>query len=64
VFLQITQDAPTDLEVPGRPFTFGQLLQAQAQGDASVLADAGRPVVTLNLTDPENNIVSLFEAIN
>jgi glucose-6-phosphate isomerase len=64
VFLQITQDSPTDLDVPGRPFTFGQLIQAQAQGDASVLADAGRPVVTLRLTDPENNIVSLFEAIN
>lgn len=64
VFLQITQESPVDLEVPGRPFTFGQLIQAQAQGDGSVLADAGRPVVTLNLTDPDNNIVSLFEAIN
>ncbi len=64
VFLQITADSPVDLEVPGRPFTFGQLIQAQAQGDASVLADAGRPVITLNLTDPDNNVLSLFEAIN
>ena len=43
VFLQITQTAETDLEIPDRPFTFGQLMQAQAAGDASVLAEHGRP---------------------
>ncbi|RLQ86210.1 glucose-6-phosphate isomerase [Mycetocola zhadangensis] len=64
VFLQITENAPVDLEIPGRPFTFGQLIQAQAQGDATVLAEHGRPVLVLNLTNPENNIVSLFEAVN
>lgn len=50
VFLQITADAPQDLEIPGRPFTYGTLIQAQAAGDASVLADHGRPVLRLNLT--------------
>ncbi|WP_165064649.1 glucose-6-phosphate isomerase [Marisediminicola senii] len=50
-FLQITADAPRDLEIPGRPFTFGQLIQAQAAGDAGVLADHGRPVLTLTITD-------------
>ncbi len=50
VFLQITADAPEDLEIPERPFTFGQLIQAQATGDATVLADHGRPVLRLNLT--------------
>ena len=64
VFLQITENASVDLEIPGRPFTFGQLIQAQAQGDATVLAEHGRPVLVLNLTDPENNIVSLFESVN
>jgi glucose-6-phosphate isomerase len=50
VFLQITANAPEDLEIPERPFTFGQLIQAQATGDATVLADHGRPVLRLNLT--------------
>ncbi len=64
VFLQITANAPEDLEIPGRPFTFGQLIQAQAAGDASVLGEHGRPVLTLNLTNPEADAVSLFEAVN
>ncbi|GAA1444469.1 glucose-6-phosphate isomerase [Leifsonia poae] len=64
VFLQITAQATEDLEIPGRPFTFGQLIQAQAAGDASVLGEHGRPVLTLNLTDPEANLVPLFEALN
>jgi glucose-6-phosphate isomerase len=64
VFLQITSTEKTDVEIPDRPFTFGQLIQAQAAGDANVLADHGRPVLTLTLTDPENDIVSLFGAIN
>lgn len=56
VFLQITQTAAEDLEIPGRPFTFGQLIQYQAAGDASVLAEHGRPVLTLTLTDPGSGI--------
>ncbi|KQV08107.1 glucose-6-phosphate isomerase [Leifsonia sp. Root112D2] len=64
VFLQITENASQDLEIPDRPFTFGQLIQAQAAGDAGVLADHGRPVLTLNLTDAEANLVPLFDAVN
>lgn len=63
VFVQILEQTDVDLEIPGRPFTFGQLIQAQAAGDASVLADGhGRPVVTLTLTDPRIEVLSLFEA--
>jgi glucose-6-phosphate isomerase len=63
VFLQILEQTDVDLEIPGRPFTFGQLIQAQAAGDASVLADGhGRPVVTLTLTDPQVEVLTLFEA--
>ena len=40
-----------DLDVPDRPFTFGQLIAAQAAGDAQVLAEHGRPVLRLHLTD-------------
>jgi glucose-6-phosphate isomerase len=52
VFLQITQNPVEDLAIPDRPFTFGQLIRYQAAGDASVLADHGRPVLTLTMTDP------------
>lgn len=64
VFIQILQSPAQDLEIPGRPFTFGQLIEAQAAGDANVLAQLGRPVLTLTLTRPELQLVSLFEAFN
>jgi len=62
VFLQILERTEVDFEIPGLPFTFGQLIEAQAAGDASVLADHGRPVVTLTLTDPQLEVLALFEA--
>ena len=63
VFLQLTGGETADVEIPERPFTFGQLIAAQAAGDASVLADGhGRPVVTLTLTDPQAEVLTLFEA--
>lgn len=62
VFLQILESTDVDLEIPGRPFTFGQLIRAQAAGDAEVLAAHGRPVVTLTLTDPQVDVLTLFEA--
>jgi len=62
VFLQILERTDVDLEIPGRPFTFGQLIQAQADGDARVLAEHGRPVVTLTITDSSADVLTLFEA--
>jgi len=64
VFLQITANAAQDLQIPDRPFTFGQLIQAQAAGDGAVLAQHGRPVLTLNLTDAAADIATLFGAVN
>ena len=63
VFLQLTEAAPTDLDIPDRPFTFAQLIAAQAAGDASVLADHGRPVLTLTLTDPERDLAAIAAAL-
>ncbi|WP_298802838.1 glucose-6-phosphate isomerase [uncultured Pseudokineococcus sp.] len=52
VYLQVTSEpAGEDLPIPDRPFTFGGLQRAQAAGDAAVLADHGRPVLRLHLTD-------------
>ncbi|KJL39200.1 Glucose-6-phosphate isomerase B [Microbacterium ginsengisoli] len=62
VFLQITESTDVDVEIPGRPFTFAQLIAAQAAGDAAVLAEHGRPVVTLTLTDAQADVLALFEA--
>jgi len=63
VFLQITQTPVDDLAITERPFTFGELIAAQASGDASVLAEHGRPVLTLTFTDPAVNLGSLIDAI-
>jgi glucose-6-phosphate isomerase len=63
VFLQLTETPAEDVEVPGRPFTLGQLIEAQAAGDASVLAEHGRPVLTLTLTDPSTALESILAAL-
>jgi glucose-6-phosphate isomerase len=63
VFLQILAKPAEDLDIPDRPFTFGELIQAQASGDASVLAEHGRPVLTLTLTDPDKDVDALFAAL-
>ncbi len=62
VFLQITEDTTEDLAIPDRPFTFGQLIKAQAAGDATVLAEHGRPILTLNLTDAQSGAAALLSA--
>jgi glucose-6-phosphate isomerase len=63
VFLQITQNPAEDLEIPDRPFTFGQLIKYQAAGDASVLAEHGRPVLTLTVTDPASGVAVVASAL-
>ena len=63
VFLQILAKPTEDLDIPERPFTFGELIEAQASGDASVLAGQGRPVLTLTLTNPAENVTTLFDAL-
>lgn len=63
VYLQITADSDTDISIPERPFTFGELISAQATGDAQVLADLGRPVLRLHLTSRDEGIRQLRAAI-
>ncbi|WP_328994668.1 glucose-6-phosphate isomerase [Kribbella sp. NBC_01245] len=64
VFLQITSQEPTDVEIPDRPFTFGTLISAQAAGDAKVLAERGRPVLRLHLTDPQGGVRQLIALLH
>lgn len=63
VFLQVTGAVTEDVPVDGRPYTLGVLQHAQALGDGSVLADHGRPVLRLHLTDRVAGLVMLFKAL-
>lgn len=63
VFLQVTAAASTDLEIPERPFTFGQLIAAQASGDAQVLEGHGRPVLRLHLTERAAGVAQLQDVV-
>lgn len=64
VYIQISCDESADLDIPGRPFTFGTLINAQAAGDARVLAEHGRPVLRLHLTDPAAGVPELVAAMS
>jgi glucose-6-phosphate isomerase len=51
VFLQLITEREVELMVPGRDFGFQELMNSQAAGDANVLAEHGRPVLTLRFRD-------------
>jgi glucose-6-phosphate isomerase len=59
VYLQIVSAAKSDIAVPGRDFTFGELIASQAAGDAKVLAEHHRPVLTLTLQDAKAGIEAI-----
>jgi glucose-6-phosphate isomerase len=61
-FLQITGAVAFDIEVPGRPFSFGRLQLAQALGDLQALDSRSRPVVRLHLTDRAAGVDQLIAA--
>ncbi|KSU77673.1 glucose-6-phosphate isomerase [Pseudarthrobacter enclensis] len=63
VFLQVTAAAAEDLAIPERPFTFGELIAAQAAGDAQVLEEHGRPVLRLHLTDRAAGVAQLQDIV-
>ncbi|MBT2523488.1 glucose-6-phosphate isomerase [Arthrobacter sp. ISL-28] len=64
VFLQVTAASSEDLAIPDRPFTFGELIAAQAAGDAQVLSEHGRPVLRLHLTDRAAGVAQLQEIVS
>jgi glucose-6-phosphate isomerase len=63
VFLQVTGAAAQDLAVPGKDYSFGEFIAAQAAGDAQVLADHDRPVLRLHLTDQEAGLEQLRQVL-
>ncbi|MBM6403837.1 glucose-6-phosphate isomerase [Phycicoccus sp. CSK15P-2] len=63
VYVQVTATPAEDLAVPGRDFTFGQFIAAQAGGDAAVLAEHGRPVLRLHLTDHDAGLAQVRDLL-
>ena len=64
VYLQVTTAPHEDLAVPGREFSFGDFVAAQAAGDAQVLAEHHRPVLQLHLTDHDAGLAQVREALS
>jgi Phosphoglucose isomerase len=62
-YLQITGDVGEDLAVPGKTYSFGQLQAAQAAGDRQALAQRGRPLLHLHLTDRARGIDELLRVV-
>ncbi len=48
-FLQVTGDRTTDIDVPGMGFSFGKLIDSQADGDLLALREKGREVSRVSL---------------
>jgi glucose-6-phosphate isomerase len=48
-FLQLLHDSPPDVPIPGAPYTFTTLKNAQAIGDLTTLRELGLPAVRLRL---------------
>ena len=64
IFLQLTADEGPDLPVPDAPYSFGQLIRAQAAGDYEVLERRGRRVVHMHLgTEPGAALDEIIEAL-
>ena len=63
-FLQLTAGHPTDREIPGWPYTFGQLIDAQASGDFIAIEAHDLPILRVHLgDDPDAGLVALEGAL-
>ena len=63
-FLQLTADHPADVPVPGRHYTFAQLIDAQARGDFEALEAHELPVLRVHLgADVDAGLAALEAAV-
>ena len=64
LFIQFTSEAVDDLDIPGKGYSFGTLIAAQAQGDLKALRNNDRRVISIhlsgNLKDHIDYITSLL----
>jgi transaldolase/glucose-6-phosphate isomerase len=63
-FLQLTSDHPIDRLIPGWPYSFGRLIDAQAAGDRAAIAAHHRPIVHVHLgADVDADLATLERAV-
>ena len=62
-FLQLTSDHPVDRPIPGWPYTFGRLIDAQAEGDFAAIESHDLPILRVHLADPDRGFVALEAAL-
>jgi len=63
-FIQLTSDHPRNRPIPEWPYTFGQLIDAQADGDYAALAAHDLPILRIHLgADPDAGLASLARAL-
>ncbi|HET7169378.1 MAG TPA: hypothetical protein VFI69_09250 [Candidatus Limnocylindrales bacterium] len=64
-FIQLTSDHPADRDIPGWPYTFGQLIDAQAAGDLAAIAGHDLPILRVHLgADPDAGLAALERALD
>lgn len=59
IFIQITADDSKDLAIPGEPYSYSILKEAQALGDYSALKNHGRRMLRIHLHDREKGLTTL-----
>jgi len=57
LFLQLTANHMKDLPIPGKPYTFGTVADAQALGDFQSLQAAGRQVIRVQIPRSEVSVI-------
>jgi transaldolase/glucose-6-phosphate isomerase len=63
-FIQLTSDHPADRPIPGWPYTFGQLIDAQAAGDFAAIESHDLPILRVHLgPDPDAGLAALQRAL-
>jgi len=63
-FIQLTSDHPADVDIPGWPYTFGQLIDAQAAGDFAAIESHDLPIARVHLgADPDAGLAALERAL-
>jgi len=63
-FLQLTSDHPVDRPIPSWPYTFGQLIDAQAAGDFAAIEAHDLPIARVHLgADPDAGLAALERAL-
>ncbi|MGE5277608.1 MAG: glucose-6-phosphate isomerase [Acidobacteriota bacterium] len=64
VFLQLTAGSPAAVPIPGRPYGFERVIEAQAAGDRMALASRGRRVLSVEIgPDLERGLDDLDAAV-